>query len=327
MSNSQNLHFQKLEFEKDFFLTPGFVEGNENYIFNEKLNEVAHLNTVLFKIQNQISNEQIVVFKFETTKGRIILNFKRYNKQIAYFKIIFDFIFYRFLGKTLLFHKIVSIISNYKPVVLSKAEGLGRLAFCGFEILDELNKDNLIYVKVRKTHDFQLKKKETRYGFIIKMPRVGKNGGKINVYKIRTMHPYAEYIHGYILKSNGYNNKGKPANDYRITVWGKYLRKYWIDELPQLLNLLKGDMKLIGIRPVSERYLLDIPEDVRNKRLQFKPGCIPPYLGFHFGTTKESIIKAEEMYMKAYEKNPLKTDIFVFFKSIYNILIKKHRSA
>ena len=157
------------------------------------------------------------------------------------------------------------------------------------------------------------------------MPRVGKNGGKINVYKIRTMHPYAEYIHGYILKSNGYNNKGKPANDYRITVWGKYLRKYWIDELPQLLNLLKGDMKLIGIRPVSERYLLDIPEDVRNKRLQFKPGCIPPYLGFHFGTTKESIIKAEEMYMNAYEKNPLKTDIFVFFKSIYNILIKKHR--
>jgi lipopolysaccharide/colanic/teichoic acid biosynthesis glycosyltransferase len=225
--------------------------------------------------------------------------------------------------------KLVNRISNHKNVVLSKAEGLGRLVYCGFEIIDELNIENLVYVKVKKTceYEFQLKNKEPRYGFIIKMPRIGKNGEKINVFKIRTMHPYAEYIHGYILKSNGYNNKGKPANDYRITVWGKYLRKYWIDEIPQFWNLLKGDMKIVGIRPVSAQYLSDIPENFRNRRLKYKPGCIPPYLSYNIGTTKESVVLAEELYMNKFDENPLKTDILVFLRAIFNILIKNKRSA
>ena len=57
------------------------------------------------------------------------------------------------------------------------------------------------------------------------MPRIGKNGNIINVYKLRTMHPYSEYIQDHILQKYGYNDSGKPANDFRLSTWGKFLRK------------------------------------------------------------------------------------------------------
>ena len=73
------------------------------------------------------------------------------------------------------------------------------------------------------------------------MNRVGKKGKIIGVYKFRTMHPYSEFIHDYIIKTNGYNAKGKIKDDFRTSRWGKIMRKYWIDEIPQLYNVLKGE--------------------------------------------------------------------------------------
>jgi lipopolysaccharide/colanic/teichoic acid biosynthesis glycosyltransferase len=159
------------------------------------------------------------------------------------------------------------------------------------------------------------------------MPRIGKNGKIIGVYKFRTMHPYAEFLHDYILKNNGYASTGKPANDFRLTPWGKFFRKYWIDELPQLLNLIKGDLKIVGVRPVSKRYLEDIPEDLRKLRYNHKPGCIPPYVIFNCENNVESVLEAERKYLNKKNKNPITTDFICFFKGIWNILLRKKRSA
>jgi len=101
------------------------------------------------------------------------------------------------------------------------------------------------------------------YGPIYRMPRIGKNGKIIKVFKFRTMHPYAEYLQDYVLGINGYATSGKPANDFRLTPWGKVMRKYWLDELPQLLNVLLGQLKIVGVRPVSQRYFDDIPKDLQ----------------------------------------------------------------
>jgi len=164
------------------------------------------------------------------------------------------------------------------------------------------------------------------YGPVFKMKRIGKSGKIIEVYKFRTMHPYAEYMQDYIGKKYGYSKIGKPANDIRLTKWGKLMRKYWIDELPQILNVLKGEMKLVGARPLSKKVYNDYPNDLKKIRNKFRPGCFPPYVALLMQSMEDSI-EAERLYFHDLEKNPYTTDIKYFFKSIYNIITNKIRSA
>ncbi|NJK98371.1 MAG: sugar transferase, partial [Bacteroidales bacterium] len=109
------------------------------------------------------------------------------------------------------------------------------------------------------------------YGPFFKMSRVGKGGKLIGVYKLRTMHPYSEYIQNFVVKLNGYDKAGKPRNDFRVTGWGKLFRKIWVDELPQLLNVLKGELGIVGVRPLSQFRFNQLPEDVQKERIKFKP--------------------------------------------------------
>ncbi len=86
-------------------------------------------------------------------------------------------------------------------------------------------------------------------------PRVGKGGRVFNLWKLRTMAPDAdkrleEYLADNPSAKIEWDTKQKLENDPRITWMGKYLRKYSIDELPQLLNVIAGDMSLVGPRPM-----------------------------------------------------------------------------
>lgn len=92
--------------------------------------------------------------------------------------------------------------------------------------------------------------------------RVGKNQILFNIYKFRTMIPNAINI------GNGVYTE---ENDPRITRIGRFLRKISLDELPQLLNILKGDMSFIGPRPTLE-YQVKQYNDFQKKRLLMKPG-------------------------------------------------------
>ncbi|MBN1251582.1 MAG: sugar transferase [Bacteroidales bacterium] len=164
------------------------------------------------------------------------------------------------------------------------------------------------------------------YGPLYKMPRIGKNGDIIHVYKFRTMHPFSEYLQDYVLRLNGYSAIGKPADDFRLTKWGKFMRKLWLDELPQLLNVLKGDMALVGTRPLSKRAYQEYPEDIKQMRIKYKPGCIPPYVALLKQGMAESI-DAERQYLKDLTKHPNTTNIRYFAKAVYNIITNKIRSS
>jgi len=196
---------------------------------------------------------------------------------------------------------------------------------CDFEVLDEKIIDNKLYFVARKIKSPFYDEKAS-YGLIYKMPRIGKNGKTIGVYKFRTMHPYAEYLQDYVIKKHGYSQNGKPANDFRLAPWGKWLRRYWLDELPQLLNVLKGEMKLVGIRPLSKRFLSEYPEDVKEMRFKHKPGCVPPYVALLKQEVSE-YIESERIYLLEKEKHPYTTDIKYFTKAVFNILTNKIRSA
>lgn len=139
------------------------------------------------------------------------------------------------------------------------------------------------------------------------------------------MHPYSEYIQEYIYKNNKLEDIGKFNNDFRITTMGKIIRKFWIDEIPILLNLLNGDVKFVGVRPLSKQYFSLYPEEFRKTRLKYKPGLLPPYYK-DLPRTFSQIIESEKRYLESFDKNPFLTDVKYFFAIIYNIVIKRARS-
>ena len=114
----------------------------------------------------------------------------------------------------------------------------------------------------------------------------------------------------------------KIKNDFRISAEGRFLRKYWIDELPMLLNILKGDIKIVGVRPISEHYLSLYPEYLIKKRNNHKPGFIPPYY-VDLPKNFDEILISEKNYLDAHEVNPLKTDLNYFLKQLETLFSKE----
>ena len=122
-----------------------------------------------------------------------------------------------------------------------------------------------------------------------KQKRIGQNFKPFYIYKFRTMIVDAEKVGPSITK----------GEDPRITPFGSFLRKFKLDEFPQLFNVLKGDMSLVGPRPEVEKYVKLFKEDYK-QILQVKPG-ITDYASIYF-RDEESILKnylnPEEGYVK-----------------------------
>ena len=92
--------------------------------------------------------------------------------------------------------------------------------------------------------------------------RVGRRGQLFDIYKFRTMHTGAEAMGPQITV----------GEDARITRAGVWLRRAKVDELPQFLNVLRGDMSVVGPRPEVPRYVAQYPADVRDSVLSVRPG-------------------------------------------------------
>jgi lipopolysaccharide/colanic/teichoic acid biosynthesis glycosyltransferase len=201
----------------------------------------------------------------------------------------------------------------------------GYFIYYGFEILNlvENNKKSIVDITKKETINSISDKK---YSWLIKLPRTGKNGKRIFVYKLRTMQPYSEYIQDFIVKKNGLNEDGTIRNDFRITKVGKILRKYWIDELPMLINFFKGDLKLIGFRPLSDTMLSAYPKEFVVERNKYKPGLIPPYY-IDSPDTFEGLIESEKKYIKKYKVDRFRTDVKYFFMFLNKVLLKGVRSS
>lgn len=290
----------------------------------QPINDIQRINKFFEEANRRLEKGKYFLISVETkdTRKRKILN--NYPKFIGYPIYGFNFIRKRILPKLSLTKKIYFWFTKGNNRVLSLTESLGRLMSCGFDIIGYQQIGFTTYILSQKQSEPAYDLQPT-YGALVQLKRIGHQGKKIKLYKLRTMHPYSEYLQEYIFDKNGTSDGDKIIGDFRVTNWGKVFRKFWLDELPMLWNWMKGDLKIVGVRPLSEHKFYTYPEYLQEKRIKVKPGLIPPYYA-HLPKTPEEFFNAEEIYLDSYMEKPIRTDIKYFFKALYNIFIKRARS-
>ena len=167
---------------------------------------------------------------------------------------------------------------------------------------------------------------ESRGGIFFSQNRVGKNGVSFRLLKFRTMYVNAE--------SSGRITVG--SRDARITKAGYYLRRYKLDEFPQFINVLNGDMSIVGPRPEVQEYV-DLYTESQRKILQVKPGItdLASLAYFHENELLANSENPQQTYIKEvlpakiklneeYLKNPsFFNDLSIILKTVAKIFRKK----
>lgn len=149
--------------------------------------------------------------------------------------------------------------------------------------------------------------------------RIGKNGKPFRFYKFRSMVPNAELMLNTLLDKNEVQGPAfKMKDDPRITRFGRFIRRTSIDELPQLWNVLKGDMSLVGPRPPLPREVEQYTE-YHYQRLLITPGLT---CYWQVQPKRNSILFDDwvAMDLKYIAERSFKTDIIILFKTIGAVL-------
>jgi lipopolysaccharide/colanic/teichoic acid biosynthesis glycosyltransferase len=207
-----------------------------------------------------------------------------------------------------------------------RVELLGRMYRAGFEVIDERFHHGEYYILGRKFRA-PIWDDDPTCGALVKLLRVGYKGDLIGVYKFRTMYSYSEYLQPYMLEHEGLQDGGKFAHDYRVNGWGKLLRKSWLDELPMFINVFKGQMKLVGVRPLSRHYFSLYTPGMQDLHISVKPGLLPPfYYDEYSPVTLDDVQASEKRYINAYHSRPFATDWRYFWGTVGNIVFKHKRS-
>jgi lipopolysaccharide/colanic/teichoic acid biosynthesis glycosyltransferase len=300
-------------------------EDKYTYIINlRKINDIKQLDSFIDAVNHKLEPKGYFFCCVETKDQRKKRILKKFPLVINYILYSFDFVVKRVLPKLKITRPLYNVLTRGNNSVISRAEALGRLCRGGFRIRQESFIGNNLCIEAKKVSD-PLPTNGYYYGPIIALPRIGKNGEIIRVYKLRTMHPYSEYIQDYVYQVHDLQDGGKFKNDFRITSWGSACRKVWIDELPTFINLVEGNMKLVGVRPLSKHYFELYDKDLQDRRTKYKPGLVPPYYADMPGDL-ESIQASEKKYLDSYDRHPFLTDTKYFFNSWWNILFHHARS-
>ena len=300
-------------------------DNKSEFIVNlSNVNNTKRINPFLRAINKKLIMGGVYAGSFENLRERS----RRLRKKYKYIPNIIvltgDFFIFRVFTKLPILRKLYPLITRERNRVISFTEMLGRLSYCGFEMLNMTEINNTLHFVVKKTN-LPSQNPEPNYGMVFKMSRIGKNGKRIYVYKLRTMHIYSEYLQKFVYENFSLKEGGKFNDDFRVTEYGRILRKLWIDELPMFVNFFKGELKFIGVRPLSEHYLSLYDQETRDKRLKVKPGLFPPFYA-DMPKTIDEIQQSENKYIDSYLAHPIKTDLIYFYKIVKNIVFKKARS-
>jgi lipopolysaccharide/colanic/teichoic acid biosynthesis glycosyltransferase len=290
-----------------------YFDRYDRSILNSKFNRVIFLpyyendaQEAVYILDRLKENNKLdlVVLNIEQEINRYLKNYLDSNSSIKYMKI--DEFLERYL-----FKYYVSLNSKglKELKTFSKWQYFQKrvIDIIGVIILSIVTAPIMLYSIYRI-------KKESPGSIIFKQTRVGLNNKKFTCYKFRTMH------------ENSYHNPYTKEDDDRVFPWGKFMRKTRIDELPQMWNILKGDMHLIGPRPewdiLVEKYKDKIP--YYSKRHLVKTGITGwAQVNYPYGSNEyDAYVKL--MYDLYYEKNwSIWLELKTIFRTINIVLSRK----
>ena len=162
-------------------------------------------------------------------------------------------------------------------------------------------------------------KKDSPGPVFFKQKRVGKNGRYFYIYKFRSMYQDAEERKKELMSQNEMSGlMFKMKDDPRITKVGKFIRKTSIDELPQFINVLKGDMSIVGTRPPTVAEFKQY-QGHHKRRLSMKPGITGMWQAYGRKTVSdfEEIVKMDLNYIDNWS---IMLDIKILFKTVQSVL-------
>ena len=236
-------------------------------------------------------------------------------RQVLYFG---HFVVFRVLPRMPITRLLYSHVFRAPQRALTRTEAFGRLRFCGFRVIFHQEVDGDVYVLAQRQEEPR-RGRAPSYGPLIRLDRRGHRGETLGLYKVRTMHAYSEYLQPELFARDNLDDSGKLREDERVTPWGRTLRRYWLDELPQLVNWFRGEVRLVGVRAVSAEYLSLLPPDLQILRTRVRPGLIPPYYA-DLPQNFEQIVDSERRYLTAKLERPLVTDVSYLIRIGRNIL-------
>jgi len=289
-----------------------------------RCNNVSKLNTFFFRLNDKMADGGRFICRTETLELRKQRHIHKYGiLQPLHYPL--DFLLKRVFPKLSATRGMYFSLTGGKNRAMSKTEVLGRLVYAGFEVEHIEEIDGLLYIVSKKVARPSTAPKPS-HGMLLQIQRLGADGKKIKVYKFRTMHPYAQYVQDFIYKNNALADGGKFKDDFRITKWGRWMRRFWVDELPMLWNILRGDLKMVGVRPISEHYMSLYTEEHQAKRKRSKPGFIPPFYA-DMPVTLADIMESESRYIDTYNAEGWRADLSYVVRGVNNVFVNGARST
>ena len=289
-----------------------------------RLNDIRRLNRYFLSCAENLTMGGYFVGRYMPLENAARHLKARYAGFLHGPAFLLYFIWFRAFPKIPWLNALYFSLTNGKNRVLSKVEIWGRLSYCGMKVIAESEGEEGRYLIAQRV-SLPIRNKRPSYYPIVALEKVGLDGESMYMHKIRTMFPYSEFLQQRIFEDHGLAPTGKFANDFRLTEYGSFLRKYWIDELPQIFDWLRGDVKLFGMRATSRHFLSLYPREVYNLYVQVKPGLIPPI--FDESTTGlDKIAEIELAYLRSYCRQPVRTDVRYLMRTFSDIAFRGVRS-
>ena len=294
--------------------------------FLRPLHTIERLDEYLYATNRHLPVGGILYCHSMTAVLKNKLTLRRYPWGVSHLVIAWNYFWHRVCPKLSFTKGFYFSVTGGKDRSFNRVEVMGRLYRAGFEVLDEQFRSGEFFVIARKVKE-PVNDTPPTGSPIIHLRRIGKDGKMIVVHKFRTMYTYSEYIQSYVFQYQNLQAGGKFKDDYRVNIWGRLLRRIWLDELPMVWNMLCGDLKLVGVRPLSRQYFSLYTPEMQHLRTRTKPGLLPPfYYDRHTPETIEEVQASERRYLEAYLEKPFATDWRYFWGIIGNILFHRKRS-